>query len=243
MAGGLPEQERETLPALRLLIDAPPTLRATRSAGPRFFHFVMEAHPAALGADRLTSAPDQIALLRSSLFAMSMEQVVVSPRPSASYAERRLDDGRNEEANCPSRGGAPTVGSTQRRRRQAGGKTPRRRCPFSPAHRARQLRLKALAMLGVGRRQVRTALSMARADRHRRDEAELRERRALAILLATAGEPNAGAFDPIDEMAELARRYSAWLHGWRVRCVRRRFPATRDSRSAGWIGLIPSPST
>jgi glutamate/tyrosine decarboxylase-like PLP-dependent enzyme len=74
--------------------------------------------------------------------------------------------------------------------------------------------LKALAMLGVGRRQVRT-LAVDGSGRLDIDamEAELRKLDgAPAILLATAGEPNAGAFDPIDEMAELARRYSAWLH-------------------------------
>jgi glutamate/tyrosine decarboxylase-like PLP-dependent enzyme len=35
---------------------------------------------------------------------------------------------------------------------------------------------------------------------------------APAILVATAGEPNAAAFDPISEMADLAERYGAWLH-------------------------------
>jgi glutamate/tyrosine decarboxylase-like PLP-dependent enzyme len=35
---------------------------------------------------------------------------------------------------------------------------------------------------------------------------------APAILVATAGEPNAGAFDPIADMADLAERYGAWLH-------------------------------
>ena len=35
---------------------------------------------------------------------------------------------------------------------------------------------------------------------------------APAIVVATAGEVNAGQFDPIAEMAELAHRHHAWLH-------------------------------
>jgi len=35
---------------------------------------------------------------------------------------------------------------------------------------------------------------------------------APAIVIATAGEVNAGGFDPIAAMADLARRHHAWLH-------------------------------
>lgn len=35
---------------------------------------------------------------------------------------------------------------------------------------------------------------------------------APAIVIATAGEVNAGDFDPITEIAELTKRHGAWLH-------------------------------
>ena len=219
MAGGLPEQGSGTLPALRLLIDAADA-EATRSAGPRFFHFVMGGGtPAALGADWLTSALDQIAFnWVSSPFAMHMEQVAVgwladlfglpntwsgvltTGATSANFtglaAARRwwgLQHGVDVEQDGMS--ALPAV-------------------PVLASGIAHVSAIKALAMLGIGRRQVRT---LAADGTGRLDidamEAELRKQDgAPAILLATAGEPNAGAFDPIDEMADLARTYSAWLH-------------------------------
>jgi glutamate/tyrosine decarboxylase-like PLP-dependent enzyme len=74
--------------------------------------------------------------------------------------------------------------------------------------------LKALAMLGIGRGNVRT---LARDGVGRLDVAGLEDAlRALdgapAIVVANAGEVNAGDFDPIDEMADLAERHDAWLH-------------------------------
>ena len=35
---------------------------------------------------------------------------------------------------------------------------------------------------------------------------------APAVLIASAGEVNAGDFDPLSVMADLAERYGAWLH-------------------------------
>src|SRR5215204_1015093 len=74
----LPEDGAGALATLRELIEAADA-EATRSAGPRFFHFVMGGGtPAALAADWLTSALDQIAFnWVSSPLAMELEQVAV----------------------------------------------------------------------------------------------------------------------------------------------------------------------
>jgi glutamate/tyrosine decarboxylase-like PLP-dependent enzyme len=69
-------------------------------------------------------------------------------------------------------------------------------------------------MLGIGRDQV----TYCRADETGRlDLAELeRELKRLggapAIVIANAGEVNAGHFDPIAQMSSLAREHGAWLH-------------------------------
>jgi glutamate/tyrosine decarboxylase-like PLP-dependent enzyme len=74
--------------------------------------------------------------------------------------------------------------------------------------------MKSLALLGVGRSKVR---KLARDARGRLDLEALADGLASldggpAIVIANAGEVNAGDFDPIEEMAELADRHGAWLH-------------------------------
>ena len=78
IGGSLPDEGVGSLAALRTLIEAAEA-GATRSAGPRFFHFVMGGGtPAALAADWLASALDQIAFnWVSSPLAMQLEQVSV----------------------------------------------------------------------------------------------------------------------------------------------------------------------
>jgi glutamate/tyrosine decarboxylase-like PLP-dependent enzyme len=219
LAGGLPAEGAGSLAALRELIEAAEE-GATRSAGPRFFHFVMGGGtPAALAADWLTSALDQIAFnWVSSPFAMRLEQislgwlkelfglpaawsgVFTTGATTANFtglaAARRWWGGQHgvdvEDAGLA---GLPPV-------------------PVLASGYVHVSAVKALAMLGIGRRQVRTFAWDATG---RLDAAALEAAlRALdgspAILLATAGEVNAGGFDPLDVMAELAEAYGAWLH-------------------------------
>ncbi len=219
LGGALPDDGAGSLAALRALIDAA-SEGATRSAGPRFFHFVMGGGtPAALAADWLTSALDQIAFnWVSSPFAMRLEQisldwlkelfglpaawsgVFTSGATMANFtglaAARRWWGGQHgvdvEEAGL---GGLPPV-------------------PVLGSGWVHISAVKALAMLGIGRAQVRTfaADATGRLDRVALEEALRGLDGAPAILVATAGDVNSGGFDPIAEMADLAEEYGAWLH-------------------------------
>src|SRR5262245_39953481 len=73
---------------------------------------------------------------------------------------------------------------------------------------------KALAMLGIGRASL---VQYTRDAAGRIDLAALEQGLqaldgAPAILIANAGEVNAGEFDPIERLADLADRYGTWLH-------------------------------
>jgi glutamate/tyrosine decarboxylase-like PLP-dependent enzyme len=74
--------------------------------------------------------------------------------------------------------------------------------------------IKALAMLGVGRNSVMYCI----ADETGRLDLEGLERElkclqgAPAVVIANAGEVNAGQFDPIADMGRLAGEHNAWLH-------------------------------
>jgi glutamate/tyrosine decarboxylase-like PLP-dependent enzyme len=72
---------------------------------------------------------------------------------------------------------------------------------------------KAVAMLGLGRDRIRI-LSRDGVGRLDADglRAALRDADGPAIVIANAGEVNAGDFDPISEMADIAEEQGAWLH-------------------------------
>jgi glutamate/tyrosine decarboxylase-like PLP-dependent enzyme len=235
LGGELPEEGAGSLATLRRLIDAAEG-GATRSTGPRFFHFVMGGGtPAALAADWLTSALDQIALnWISSPFAMRLEQtsvgwlkdlfdlppiwsgVLTTGATMANFtclAAARRWWGREHGVDVEEDGlsGLPAV-------------------PVLSSGYIHASATKALAMLGIGRRHVRTFASDAsgRVDLDAL-EAGLRKLGAPAILIATAGEVNSGGFDPIAAMAELADEYGAWLHvDGAFGLFARVTPATRD---------------
>jgi glutamate/tyrosine decarboxylase-like PLP-dependent enzyme len=219
IAGALPDDGAGSLVALRELIEAAHA-GATRSAGPRFFHFVMGGGtPAALAADWLASALDQIAFnWVSSPFAMRLEEVSV--------------DGLKELFGLPAAwSGVLTSGATMANftgfaaaRRWWGqrhgvdveevGLASLPPVPLLASGYVHASAVKALAMLGIGRRQVQTFASDATGalDVDALERALRGLGGAPAILAATAGEVNAGGFDPLAAMADLAAEYGAWLH-------------------------------
>jgi glutamate/tyrosine decarboxylase-like PLP-dependent enzyme len=217
--GALPAEGAGTSAAVHALIEATQE-GATGSAGPRFFHFVMGGGtPAALAADWWAGAIDQIAFnWVSSPFAMRLEQISLGwlkelfGLPAAwsgvftsgattanltGLAAGRRWWGLRHGIDVEDSGlaGLPPV-------------------PVLASGYVHASALKALALLGIGRGQVQT---FAADGTGRLDVDGLRAAlRGLegspAILVATAGDVNAGGFDPLDVLADLADEHGAWLH-------------------------------
>lgn len=214
----MPEQGVGSLTALTELSERAREV-ATRSSGPRFFHFVMGGGtPAALGADWLTSAYDQPAFAwASSPFAARLEQVAV--------------DWLRQLFELPTDfGGVLTTGATMANfvalaaarnwwgelqgvdveQEGVGKLAPAVILSSGYLHPSA---IQAVGMLGFGRGNIRR---LSRDEVGRLDlvalERELEQAATPAIVIANAGEVNAGDFDPIANLADLCERHGAWLH-------------------------------
>jgi glutamate/tyrosine decarboxylase-like PLP-dependent enzyme len=214
----MPEHGDGTMAAVEELI-ARGEEAATRSSGPRFFHFVMGGGtPAALAADWLTSSFDQVAFAwASSPLGSRLEQVAV--------------DWLRQLFELPEGfGGVLTSGATMANfvglaaARGAWGE--RRGVDVDEAGMANldppailssgyihPSAVQAIGMLGLGQgrieRLARDAAGRLDLDALRR---RLGEEGDNAIVVANAGEVNAGDFDPIEAIADLASEHGAWLH-------------------------------
>ena len=216
--GPLPEEGTGAVAALEELLGGLDA--ATGSPGPRFFHFVTGGvTPAALGADWLTTALDQNAFSRVG-------------SPLGTRLERVAVDWLKELFELPAAwGGALSTGATtanlmglaagrqwwgERHGRDVGadglaGLPP---VPVLSSGFVHPSALKALAILGIGREAVQT---FSRDAAGRLDlpalEAALRDLGgAPAVIVGNAGEVNAGEFDPLEALADLAEEHGAWLH-------------------------------
>ncbi len=215
----LPEEGKGGLEAVSTLLEHGLDA-AIQSSGPRFFHFIVGgATPAALGADWVTSLLDQnpglwvASPLGGQLEAVSLQWL------------RDLFDLPDEW------GGILTTGATMAnyvaldaaRRWWASthgidvDRDGFQSLPAAPIFSSGYVHAsvsKALGMLGLGRSTLRKLSSTNTGTLDL--QALERELAALdgapAIICASAGEVNAGQFDPINEMADLAEKYNAWLH-------------------------------
>ncbi|TDC83971.1 aspartate aminotransferase family protein [Micromonospora sp. KC606] len=192
---------------------------ATRSSGPRYFHFVTGGTtPAALAADWLTSVADQ----NGAAWVCS---------PFAARAETAVLDWLQDLFELPGGwDGVLTTGATMANctgiaaaRRwwglrhgidvDADGLAGLPQMPVFGGGYVHASAVKSLDVLGIGRSSLRR---FARPDGRLDPAALSRELAALggapALILATAGETDTGDFDPIAELAEMAREHGAWLH-------------------------------
>jgi glutamate/tyrosine decarboxylase-like PLP-dependent enzyme len=195
------------------------TAAATLSSGPRFFHFVIGGStPAAMAADWLTSLLDQNAFSRaSSDLASAVEEValrwlcdlvglpdtwggaLVASATFANFTGLACAThwwGEQHSVDVTAHGLA------------AVGPMP----VFSGGYVHPSAR-KALQMLGHGRDtvQVYAADAIGRVDLSTLDR-RLAELGEPAVIIGNAGEVNAGDFDPIADLADIAERHGAWLH-------------------------------
>jgi glutamate/tyrosine decarboxylase-like PLP-dependent enzyme len=193
---------------------------ATASSGPRFFHFVTGGvTPAALGADWLATALDQNAFSWvGSPLGTRLETVAV----------RWL----KELFDLPAEwGGALTSGATtanlmglaagrqwwgEEHGRDVGadGMAGLPPVPVLSSGLIHTSATKALAMLGIGRASVKTFSrdEVGRIDLDALERAFRDLDGAPAIIVGNAGDVNAGEFDPLPALADLAEQHGAWLH-------------------------------
>jgi glutamate/tyrosine decarboxylase-like PLP-dependent enzyme len=214
-----PEEGVGTLDAVRELIERGAEAHI-RSGGPRFFHWVIGGcTPGALAADWFATLIDQNAgAWSSSPLAVRLEEI--------SLAWLR------ELFGLPNAwGGVLTTGATTANftalaaARQwfgmqhgvdvaAEGLAGLPPIPVLASGYLHVSSFKALAMLGIGRDRVTfcSADETGRLDLTALDRELSRLGGAPAIVIANAGEVNAGHFDPIAEMSHCADEHGAWLH-------------------------------
>jgi glutamate/tyrosine decarboxylase-like PLP-dependent enzyme len=208
--GALPENGEGALAALAELVAGSDL--ATRSSGPRFFHFVTGGTtPAALGADWLTSLLDQNSFSHvSSPLGMELEDVAIRwlldlfelPDDWGGVLTTGATMANFVGLACARRWWAQRHGVDVDERGFAG-------LPAVPVYSTGYIHAsarKALAMLGLGR----GSPTLVDLDGLERELAALNG--APAIVIGNAGDVNTGDFDPLARMADLAEKHGVWLH-------------------------------
>jgi glutamate/tyrosine decarboxylase-like PLP-dependent enzyme len=218
-AGSLPEEGSGTLAAVRQLLESG-TEAHVRSGGPRFFHWVIGGStPAALAADWFATLIDQnagawdaspLATQLETLSLAWLQELFGLPAAWGGVLTTGATTA-NFTALAAARQWCGHVQGVDVAARGLAGLPPISVLTSGFVH---VTSLKALAMLGIGREQV----TYCRADETGRLDLGRLEREleglggAPAIVIANAGEVNAGHFDPIADMSRLAREHNAWLH-------------------------------
>jgi len=208
--GSLPEDGDGALAALTELVAGSDI--ATRSSGPRFFHFVTGgATPAALAADWLTSLLDQNSFsAASSPYGTQLEDVAVRwlldlfelPSAWGGVLTSGATTANFVGLACARRWWAEQHGVDVDERGFAG-------LPAVPIFSSEYVHAsarKALAMLGLGRESVQIVAPDGL------ESALDGIGGAPAVVIGNAGDVNTGDFDPLARWADIAAAQNAWLH-------------------------------
>jgi glutamate/tyrosine decarboxylase-like PLP-dependent enzyme len=208
--GALPDEGDGALTALGELVAGADI--ATRSSGPRFFHFVTGGTtPAALAADWLTSLLDQNSFSAvSSPYGTQLEDVAIAwlldlfelPDSWGGVLTTGATMANFVGLAAARRWWAEQHGVDLDERGFAG-------LPAVPVFSSEYVHAsarKALAMLGIGRESVRV-VDLAGLERGLAGLAG-----DPAIVVGNAGDVNTGDFDPLARFAGLAEEHGAWLH-------------------------------
>jgi glutamate/tyrosine decarboxylase-like PLP-dependent enzyme len=219
VGGDLPENGDGALAAVAELLEKARG-GATRSSGPRFFHFVMGGTtPASLAADWLTSALDQVAYSwASSPLASAMERLSIEWLRQLFELPDEFDGVLVTGATMANFTGLAAARGWWAERQgvdvDEAGMSDLPRPAILTSGYVHPSAMQGLGMLGFGRSNVRklTRDGVGRLDLDALERALAELEGKPAIVIANAGEVNAGDFDPIARMAELAERHDAWLH-------------------------------
>ena len=219
LGGPLPEEGAGSAATVGRLLEIG-TAAATASSGPRFFHLVTGGvTPAAMAADWTAALLDQNAYGKvSSPFATEAETVAIDwlrdlfglPVGWGGALVQSATFANFTGLGCATQWWGERHGADTVRDGLAG--LPR--MPVLSGGYVHASARKALQMLGHGRDTVEVfaadAVGRADLDGMRRRLVELDG--APAVIIANAGEVNAGDFDPIGALADLAAEHRAWLH-------------------------------
>ena len=215
----LPEEGSGAVAALRRLIDEGFD-GAAHTSGPRCFHFVIGgATPAAVGGDWLTSVLDPIAYTWvSSPLGVELELLALDWLKELFGLPDTLSGVITTGASMANFVGLAAArqwwGEAQGRDISEDGPGDLPPVPVLTSGYVHASAVKVLGLLGIGRASVTRyeADPTGRCDLEGLERGLRRLKGRPAILIGTAGEVNAGAFDPIERMAELASSHKAWLH-------------------------------